>query len=671
MATVKIVKNKVGDNQKLTLFFDGAESQNTFFDNLSGLTMSNVNFAINDGVRTSVDFIPDQDGEIVDLSFYEVLKYNYCIVDLDSGERRFYFIEKIVQEDGNVYRLELFIDVIQTHYIPNRDSCNLYGLINRAHINRFTDAQNNKVYYDFTENSSLLLNVEDSPTIMTERQEFDCKGVSGTSVIDTWLNENVESWTYVFLSREKYSFSWLYSGVPLAYDYDFAAFPYDVYATYKGAESETLESDILVFAYPNYKTTARIYAGNTDESTYVSISNRAEEYFRLTNTGTSYFYCKKLCKTPPINFAKRCKFSTNLNAPYILCDLDPNDSSKYYGLVQDRDDSSEYFGVGVFTASDFGIIFGAEFESQTLVSSDLQEELNDMIHFDVDDIKANSNNYCPVEISSCKLKINDGISEGEEFDISKLSGGSGIVPTFEVYDAPTPNVNPAFIRLKNASGLYNTTYTKNLKMFSNARDTSILYETDSFDSYVSSNKNYFLQFKASQLQSALSLSSKAITDATSMAIDPNVKTGVNSLLGVGEGALDLAFKSRQFKYSVDNMQASKNSLGSSGFNIATDFAIAKLGYFYTIEKPLEIDLQAIFNKYCINGYIVNKKGFVKDFDNIRTKYNHIEITLDVVDMDISQEEKRIMIDKFSSITFINPEIDPNTMYAESNYENGL
>ena len=667
MAKIKLVKNKVGDNQKLTLFFENATAQNTYFDALSGLTMDNVNFQINDGIRTEIDFIPDN--QSTDLSFYDILKYNYCIVDMDSNQRRFYFVDKITQENGNVWRLQLFIDVIQTHYIPNRSTCNLYGLVNRAHINRFTTPVNNKVYYDFSENSSLLLNVEESPTIMTERQELECNGVSGNSLVDEWLNENVESWTYVFLSREKYNFSWYYNQLNLDYEYNFSTFPYDIYTTYKGAESEELESDILLFAYPNYKTSARLYAGKLDESIKVEISNRAEEYFRLNNTGTSYFYCKKLCKTPPMNFAKRCKYSTNLNAPYIIVDIDPTNANKYYGLVQDRDDSSN-FGVGVFTASDFGIIFGAEFESQILKSSDLQEELNDMIHFDVDDIKADSNSYCPVEITSCKLKINDGISEGEEFDISKLSGGSGIIPTFEVYDAPTPNVNPAFIRLKNATGLYNETYTKNLKMFSNSRDTSLLYETDSFDSYVSSNKNYFLQFKASQLQSSLSLATKATTDAITAMGNPSTAIA-NMGIGVINRGMDIGFNSLQFKYTVDNMKASKNSLGSSGFNIATDFAISKLGYFYTLEKPLKIDLQAIFNKYCINGYIVNKKGFVKDFDNIRTKYNHLEITIDTINMDISQEEKSIMIEKFSSITFINPSINPNTMYAESNYENSL
>lgn len=177
-----------------TRFFSSKASQKTYFDNL-GLTWSSLNnFNINDNITTTIVFRDSSNRDINTL-----LKCNYAIVKDSSSNYRYYFISNIMQDSANQLVATLELDDIQNNLIGNLSNFTPVFVKNWTGNNYKYDSLNSKYYYNFSDIT--LQDTGDSPQLFNKETSEAFLKYTGIDEVDTWLNNNIECWRYVFVNN--------------------------------------------------------------------------------------------------------------------------------------------------------------------------------------------------------------------------------------------------------------------------------------------------------------------------------------------------------------------------------------------------------------------------------------------------------------------------------------
>lgn len=176
-----------------TRFFSSKAEQKTYFDNLISAWSSLMNFNINDNITTSITY-RDTSGRAID----ELLKCNYAVIKDKNNNYRYYFITSIMADSNNQIIATLDLDDIQNNLIGNLNNFPSVFVKNWTGNNYKSDGLGN-IYFDFTNIS--LQNTGDAPQLFNKASnEIFVKYVDIASV-DSWLNENIEAWRYVFVNQ--------------------------------------------------------------------------------------------------------------------------------------------------------------------------------------------------------------------------------------------------------------------------------------------------------------------------------------------------------------------------------------------------------------------------------------------------------------------------------------
>ena len=177
-----------------TRFFSSKAEQNTYFDSKTLYFNDLNNFNINDNITTVITF-RDASGRSID----DLLKCNYAIVKDSNSNYRYFFITAIKQDAGGQVQCTLDLDDIQNNFMGSQAN------FKTAFVKRYTgnnlqySIANNEYSYNFTDSLKSYIPLEDSPMLYNKETKDVFIKYTGYDDLDTWLNDNIEYWKYIFI----------------------------------------------------------------------------------------------------------------------------------------------------------------------------------------------------------------------------------------------------------------------------------------------------------------------------------------------------------------------------------------------------------------------------------------------------------------------------------------
>lgn len=178
-----------------TRLFSSKSERDNYFNNKNPYWNSLNNFNIRDNITTTIVF-RDNSGRTID----ELLKCNYAIVRHQTGEDtytyRYFYIVAIEQDSNNQIICTLDLDDVQN---------NLYDLTTHTlpiYVKNWTGynyKSNNNILYYPLDDIKPMAQSEDSPSLYNTNSERIKIKQYDIDDLDTWLNENIESWRYIFV----------------------------------------------------------------------------------------------------------------------------------------------------------------------------------------------------------------------------------------------------------------------------------------------------------------------------------------------------------------------------------------------------------------------------------------------------------------------------------------
>ena len=277
-----------GEGDENTRYFNSVNEQNSYFDTLTtGLLTPLFNFNIGNNVETSIIY-----EDVNNRSTEELLKCNYCVVYKFNANNeiidRRYFFAYPTQESGRQVRVILSLDDLQTNYFRYKTQITPCQ-IRRACLNRFVENANDNTKVDFDGSVTSKLfereSQEQYSKRLIKRTKLNFK-VSNSEDINTWYNENVYGWVYIYVQDRAYK---LYDGNDdTLRDYNLAQ------PNFKVGDSGELSTVLQIFCYPIIKQGKQIRLWwDANKTKYISISSVGYSGFKAQNNNNSYVYSIK------------------------------------------------------------------------------------------------------------------------------------------------------------------------------------------------------------------------------------------------------------------------------------------------------------------------------------------------------------------------------------------
>ena len=633
-----------------TRHFESITQQNEYFDNLTGGYFSPLfNFNMGDNIETAIIYRDTSGRDISDL-----VKCNYLVLhkkeDDEIIERRYYFA-MVEQDSGTQVRVTLSLDDIQTNYFKYKNTI-APCMINRTHINRFRELDNDNVEFNLEPGSPLFdAESEDLPKRLTSRNKLEFNPTNNTE-INNWLKNNVKGWVYIFLD--------LYHG----YDVYNPTTPSENKVTTASGEyiMSSRQQDVGCICYPIYKSNGGqlfyrrvIWDRNEDdeEITYtedVEISERGKEWFRIENANSSYFFTSKFSIMPPFKSVGTNYVIENNNLYFIQPNWSKSITNIYVDLNMPRGFLTNYLekcGVLGNKINDFNLYLNNNIESDDYNISNPFSFTKSSIIGSVKNInlepKLLSQNYTELQVKS---------SDGQTFIYDKQKIGQNTI-NFLYSEPIQPEVTKYYCRLKAPVGLYSEDTDNNYLGLLGSNDMNISIANDQYSNFIANNKNFNLQtevgFKTGLLNTLFSFAKLDYQGAVAGSVS-NLTNVFNRLV------------------TIDNLKASpgmlKNAMGNVLFNLCAD----DIGIYIEEYDALEEDKIKLYDYLYTNGYAYGHIGDIDLYDHTRKYFNYLECDVGTISAPISNREKIRLRDKLKSIRFWHTDyID----YSLENYERWL
>ena len=658
-----------------TRYFDTTNDQITYFETLTGGEYSPlVNFNMGDFIETTVIYKDNSSKTPEQLvrSNYAVVKRTETTIENDVEvthvDYRLFFA-KCYQDSGRQMRVDLSLDDIQTNYFKykaNIAPC----LINRAHLNRWINVVGDNTKVKFNTNSDSLLfkneDIEISKIAKDKRKPTLETEISST--YQSWLNDNVLCWLYVFLDNHiangrrvfnayrcddhndtslNLLINSLKHSVPKNEDIDFSNL------------TNLNDDNYAILIYPIYKTSKKIIFKNRVNDTWNDYTwdvldfnnDLGIECFKSLNNNTSYVLSTKLSIIQP-------KFATT-----DIMTIDENTGNLFINTVGNNGILNTVYN----SITRFSKRYDSSIEYCTLTTKELNPKQkyhyygnSTYTNFNFEYLKTsivgvNHNvklnpKYYSSQITELTLHTNS--SEGYNYDIFKLGKPKDLEITY--VEQMQPEVNRTFAYIKpESAGIMNSAQVQSYIGDSNTQDTSMPVVNDKYAEFIANNKNYWLQQNANMVTSIFGGIS-------------NVLTG--NINGAISDVVNIANKGVQTWANADNLKNAPGSLKNANVNVITALSIDTLQPVVTLKQALDCDIKTFddyINKY---GFAVGIVDNISNYDNIRKYFNYIECQVEVISAPISDEEKDRLKQKLSAIRFWNSD---TINYVKENYERSL
>ena len=577
-------------------YFSTLNEQITYFDSLIIGWSELVNFNLNDNISTTIYFRDKTNRPIEDL-----LKCNYAIIKNPNGNYRYFFVNRIWQDSATQVGVALELDDVQSNLLPTQD------YLNNLFIKNFTNPSVylNGTNYNYKISSDIIkpLNMHPAKRPKSSQESF-CK-FSNNATLNTWLNENVSHWCYVYLEANKL----IYPRIDSNQYYNKTSSISE--NTFVKVNESTFPLDYGAVEQPIYKTNKRIYVKFNDGSNdrYIQIyRNGIESLFSIKGyiqgdsnlyvngpIGT-YGYCKKMSILPPfLKSITSSDFEIDGDGDLIfkgvynsVNQVSVSINSYMCSVSKCMLDDPSTEGLTKATAH-LGIFTGYDQQYSTI-----DIEFDNPINMSPSIYSANKHLMCSrllgQEFRSFRLRIGSATFEYDPLkylrnnSVSKING--------EYTEVLTAGISKMYCRLK-ASNLYTTTMESDYNGVVASLDMILPTLTQEWSTFLANNKNYYMQKEFNQRFNFATDTFNASTNLLNGEAGVlNASTSmVNSIFKYQSNARNMAFRESDMQNSP---MALANSTGDpyfmlevSGFKPILDLLEAPEDYLISCADALE------------------------------------------------------------------------------------
>ena len=612
----------------------------------------------------------------------EMESYNYCIIKetiSNNTKYYYYFITNMRYDQSNQFILSLELDIINTYYI---DAIFSDGLINRAHLNRWSPPyqENNvwKVKFDNSSLSPMLIpdinqDLSKYPVSRTECKMSIFSGSEQFDAINDWINDNIECWEYIFLTRSSaiigddgFTFNFK-SMESTEQDVVSGLYP-PIYLLDTNEQTTGFNNYYTYICLPIYKSNHNMYFSYFNRNYYIGSAGTsiAESKFRDLNNDASYYIAKILSKIPPFFTLSNPQLQgvsidsngnlylgegSGLTGPYGHCTVGWISEAYHVGdhicvlAPSGAYASGQRLYYKMKTTYEFkpiSIPFSTEFAVSDIVDSDYSSIYNP---------KLLSSNYTNLKI------INDN-GDSFNYDLQKINRKD--IPLL-YSEVPLPAVTRKYIRLNsthlNDCGLYTPPTTHNLTGLVVSQDCNLTYSNDQLAEYLANNRNAQTQLTARGIQGltkAINNGISGILVGDALAGTKGIGTGsFSGITGVLNSGIDWLASQYNFNLTKDNMAAAPDQIKNANGEILFNMVYDNLGVYVEIECGIPQEIEREAERMNLFGFKYNRLGNIKQFDNIRKYFNFVQGVIEtVMYKDIDNQIKavpNIVLNKFKDI----------------------
>lgn len=671
------------NSYKNVLRFDTRSEQEAYFQTNTLFSNSpDVNFNVGSLYATNVVYDGNENENI-----NELLNKNYCIVK-DKRENAtikyyYYYVTNAKQDCDNRILLALELDIFQTYYIDlNFSDC----FISKAHLNRFIDNGNGTVSFDGTPQSELFEreDIQNVSKRITKRTKINNTNFI-QSDLNTWLEENVYGWVYLFLDPT-HSFK-IFRSNGESVNRAFDAVKY-ISKNIEYENGDDIPSNLPVIAFPVYvkKDTSQIYgetknrirfnAPESPEIPNLIINQNGLERFLANNNDASFVYAMKFSTATPFSqddFIESDAYSIDANNNLVFkCFTEPDNTDRWTGAVVGNYLNNFY---GIKTNSGTGIALGGIVLQRIVNTIKLGHyTLNKKFTFTKEEIIGADKNpiFNPKLLSTdyFELRVNDSTENGFVYDAQKLN-----MKEFNLLltEPMVPDLSKKYIRIEtDGSGLYNSFTMEDLTGFINNNDNSLILNTDAYKAMLAQNKNFFLQNQTNRnISVGLGLAGGAITTIAGAAtLNPlAIIAGISTMVGAG---MNYSKNQINENLTIDNLKNAPDQISQAKGNIIFESSYSKVGVFIEEFEILENEKNIINDYMCLYGFTYNKVNNIKNVDNIRKIYNFVRADIETINssnVSISETVREKFRECFANgVRFWNTD---TFAYNKENYERWL
>lgn len=596
------------------------------------------------------------------ISQFDLSAKNYAIIKVTSAADGsvlyfYYFIQNsTIGADGCVL-LDLKMDTVQTYFFKPEitfSDC----LIERAHLNRFVPVEGDPTRVKFvTDPASKIYNSEaglNFPKRLVSREKLKLRFFEGADKTSEWMNEHVAYWIYIFLNpKETYNTK---NGTLTAQESKMGRVSYfDTDNPFIGATN-----CISYPVYKNYNGKIKFVQEKRNGTNYeiikeYTIDSNGKDGFETLNNGTSFYYSIKISCLPPFD-----AFNAYVRVEGNDLLIQTYDIEQHIITVIGTDENS--FVGGIKTSDSYGVFFGShQWKYNTISKSSLSSyeyllsENETILKDDITKLQAPNPKLNP-KLNSQNFKelvITAASGDTFSYDIQKL-GESKI--TFKYSEPITPEITKYYLRVAGGTGLYCDGTEENYTGLVGSDDTSLMFATKEYDTYLANNKNAFLQ---SNIKTGIGAVQGVAQKALSGDFIGAAMSGLTSSISMITSAIDQSLTIDNMKNAPDQL---KNANGSAIFNLfSTD-----LGLYVEKHSALEGDLQTANDFMNQFGFTFSAIAQVKDYIHIRRYHNYIKAQLQSINGNLSNAARDELRQRFANgIRFWNGD---EVSYGKENYE---
>lgn len=654
-----------------TRFFDSVETQNTYFDQLTNGKFSPlVNFNMGNNIETSVIY-----KDTTTRPVQELVGCNYAVIKTFNDEGvvidRRYFFAYPSQDSGRQLRVTLSLDDIQTNYFKYKNTIQPC-VINRACLNRWVwyNEATGTVQFNGSVNSKLFKNepYSEAPKRLKKRTKISFNTFFNNSQIKNWLDENVMSWVYIFVdSSQEY-------GRQLNQD---SAQPKDpvkfqetvvvpVSAT-SNTVKNTFSSQFTILCYPILKGNKSLFVKKsfTDVERLYQVNKNGLFFFQRNNNDASFIYDIQMSNIPP--FANQISPGTSMN---IVATFNENgdmilqNSSAPSSAIYNFD--VEYFETNA--PGEIAQALGVLSTIPTEVESEYLSISNDRpIRFNINDIANQEFSYLhnPKMASEkfFEIKLENEAGDGFSYDLQKLNETRFKI---KLSSPLTPGFSKSYLRIESEGGIYIPDTSKNFTGAVIFDDLSITRVTSQYAQMLANNKNYFQQ---QNLQYGRNLAKSMIGGAVGGAVTGGPLGVLSGMFAGAVGSLtNTVQKMIDTEYTLDNMLSAPRNVQQAKGDVFLYLSVNEPGFYLSLYESLETDMKTASDYNYLYGYSVKEKGFIGDYDNIRSSFNYVSADVEAIKAPISNIEKQRLRNKLNSVRFWN---NDNVTFKNNNFERSI
>lgn len=602
-------------------YFASRADQQSYFDVANKFTSAVPERNLNSGTLLNIS-VYVKTGEA---GLGDIMSNNYAIIQepIVSGNSTtykyyYYFITNSTFDSVNQVRLDLQLDIFQTYYI---DMTFGDAMIERAHLNRW----NSSGVFDNTINSNFLVRdeVQGLSKRIKNKVSAVCSPFAASHAVSKWLDANVLCWVYVYLDAGTYGDTNQFSE-QLKYVRKLNA-----------AAQTTVESPYVVLVAPLMANILHNITFGTSTAGTNNITAGQLFDFLQTNNYMANVYAIKLSAYAP--------FDSSVNYSFTASLLDQQATLNLYHANDDHIPVAHNYGTPY--AGTVAQVRYQKLDPEYLTkeytlpqASILKTGINTYSLDQAANPKSYNSDYRGLRIAYCGNQY--------DFDIQKLYGSvSGSSVAFKYFEVLTPEIAPAYITITSKdNAIYNLAFENKIGYLAQ-NDLSIPYSKNQLEVFLANNKNFFMQKEETYANQRMTRSISAFSNVLSGlggaamsgvsgnvggAVAGGISTLGNLATTIAQSEIAIDYDQQMTKYTLDNMQAGVDALANSNSNPFFNLGVSDLAIMIEELEALPIDMGRALEDMHENGYSYNRMGNIKNFDNIRSKWNFVKARVEII-----------------------------------------